>query len=104
MSVLECNNLKNQYYNALSTVVSAITTRRITPEIIPISSLRNSLNTNKTLFQNDICAAYSLGRIHHIIYRLNESLVFLVILPTPLPKLYTIYKLFVLLQLEHDGV
>ena len=81
--VLERNNLKIQYHNAISTVVNAITTRRITPEIILISSIRKSLNTNGTLFQNDILAAYSLGRIHHTIYRLNKSLVFLVILPTP---------------------
>ena len=47
--VLQSNNLKIQYYNALSTVVSAITTRQITPEIIPISLLRKSLNTNQTL-------------------------------------------------------
>ena len=96
--VVERNNLKIQYHNALRTVVSAIKTRRITPEIIPISSLRKSLSTNQTLFQNDILASYSLGRIHHTIYRLNKSLVFLVILPTPLPKLYTLYKPFVLPQ------
>ena len=71
--VLERNNLKIQYHNILRTVVGAIPTRRITSEIIPISSLRKSLNTNGTLFQNDILAAYSLGRIHHTIYRLNES-------------------------------
>ena len=44
--VLERNNLKIQYHNALSTVVGAITTGRITPEIVPISSIRKSLNTN----------------------------------------------------------
>ena len=65
--VLERNNLKIQYHNALSTVVGAIKTRRITPEIIPISSLRKSLNTNGTLFQHDILADYSLNRIHHTI-------------------------------------
>ena len=102
--VLERNNLKIQYHNALSTFVNAITTRRITPEIIPISSLRKSLNTNGTLFQNDILAVYSFGRIHHTIYRLNESLVFLVILRSPLPKLYTLYKPFILPRMEHDGV
>ena len=59
--VLKRNNLKIQYHNALSTVVGAITTHRITPEIIPISSLRTSLNTNGTLFQHDVLAAYSLG-------------------------------------------
>ena len=52
--VLERDNFNIQYNNALSTVVDAITTRRITPEIIPISSLRKSLNTNGTLFQHDI--------------------------------------------------
>ena len=36
--VLERNNLKIQYHNALSTVVGAITTRQITQEIISISS------------------------------------------------------------------
>ena len=46
--VLKRNNLKIQYHNAISTVVCAITTRRITPEIIPISSLRKHLNTNGT--------------------------------------------------------
>ena len=94
--LLEQNNLKTQYHNALSTVVGAITTRRITLKIIPLSSFRNSLNINGTLFQTDILSAYSLGRIHHTIYRLNESLVFFVIFPTPLPKLYTLYKLFAL--------
>ena len=69
--VLERNNFKIQYHNSLSTVESAITTRRITPEIFPISSLRKSLNKNRTLFQNDILAAYSLFRIHYTIYRLN---------------------------------
>ena len=88
--VLERNNLKIQYHNALSTVVNAIRTSRITPEIIHITSLRKSLNTNGTVCQNDILAAYSLGQIHHTIYRLNESLVFLVILPTPLQKLHTL--------------
>ena len=90
--MFERNNLKIQYHNAVSTVVRAIATRRITPKLISISSLRKSLNTNGILFQNYILAAYSLGRIHHTIYRLNDSLVFLVILPTPLPKLYTLYK------------
>ena len=46
--VLKRNNLKIQYYNALTTVVGAITTRRITPKLILISSLRKSLNTNGT--------------------------------------------------------
>ena len=99
--VLDRNNFKIEYHNALSIVVSAIKTRRITPEIIPISSLRKNLNTNQTLFKNDILAAHSLGRIYPTIYRLNESLVFLVILPTPLPKLYTLYKPFVLPQMKH---
>ena len=102
--VLERNNLKIQYHNALSTVVCAITTLRITPETILISSLRKSLNTNRILFQNDILPAYSLGRIHHTIYRLNESLVFVIILPTPLPKLYSLYKPFVLPKIKQNGV
>ena len=38
-SVLKRNIFKMQYYNALITVLGAITTRQITPEIIRISSL-----------------------------------------------------------------
>ena len=89
---LERNNLKLQYRSSLSTVVTAITTRRITPEIIPVSSLRKYLKMNGTLFEHDILTAYSVGRIHHTIYRLQESLVFLVVFPTPLPKLYRLFK------------
>ena len=37
---LEQSNLKIQYYSSLFTVVNAITTRRITHEIIPINSLK----------------------------------------------------------------
>ena len=39
---LELSNLRLQYRTSLSAVVTAITTRRITPEILPVSSLRNS--------------------------------------------------------------
>ena len=77
--ILQSANLRLQYKNSLSTVVNAITTRRVNPEIIPISSLRKSLNLNGTLYEKDILTAYSLGRIHNNIYRLNESLVFLVV-------------------------
>ena len=67
--LLEMSNLRLQYRTSLSAVVTAITTRRITPEILPVSSLRKSLKINNTLFVNDILTAYSLGRIHHNIYR-----------------------------------
>ena len=90
------SNLRLQYRTSLSAVVTAITTRRITPEILPLSSLRKSLKINNTLFENDILTAYSLGRIHHNIYRLNESLIFLVVFPTPLAKIFRLYKPFVL--------
>ena len=61
-----------------------------------MSSLRKSLKINNTLFEHDILTAYSLGRIHHNIYRLNESLVFLVAFLTPLAKIFRLYKPFVL--------
>ena len=78
---LERSSLKIQYYSSLSAVVNAITTRRQTPEIIPINSLKHNLNINNTIFESDILSGYTLGRINHNIYRLNESLVFLVIFP-----------------------
>ena len=43
--LLERNYLKTQYHTAFSNVVSAITKGRITPEIIPIRSLRNNFKT-----------------------------------------------------------
>ena len=90
------SNLRLQYRTSLSEVVTAITTRRFTPDIFPVSSLRKSLNINNTLFEHDILTAYSLGRIHHNIYRFNESLVFLVMFPTPLPKLFRLNRPFIL--------
>ena len=71
------NNLKIKYQHSLSAEVSAITTRRITPEIIPDSALLKKLLVNGSLYENDILAAYFLGRIHQNIYRLEESLIFL---------------------------
>ena len=91
---LEMSNGRLQYRTSLSAVVSAITTRRITPEILPISSLRKSLKIDNTLFEHDILTAYSLGRIHHNIYLLNESLVCLVMFPTPLANIFRRYKPF----------
>ena len=88
---LEESSLKIQYQNSLSAVVRAITTRRITPEIIPVSSLRKKLAVPGSLYENDILAAYSLGRIHHNIYRLDESLIFLIVFPTPLSNVFTLY-------------
>ena len=76
--------------------MTAITTRRITPEILPVNSFRQSLNINNTLFANDILTAYSLGSIHHNIYRLNESLIFLVVFPTSIAKIFRLYKPFIL--------
>ena len=61
-----------------------------------MSSLRKGLKINSTLFENDILTAYSLGRIHHNIYRLNESLVFLLMFLTPLAKIFRLYKPFIL--------
>ena len=89
--ILEKSSLKMQYQNSLSRVVHAITTRRITPEIIPVSSLRNKLSVPGSLYETDILAAYSLGRIHHNIYRLDESLIFLIVFPTPFSNVYTLY-------------
>ena len=89
------SNLRFQYRKSLSAVVSAITTRRITPEILPVSSLRKSLKIKNTLFEHDILTAYSLGRIHHNIYLFNESLVCLVVFSTHLAKIFRLYKPFV---------
>ena len=86
--ILEQSNLRLQYRQSLSAVVNSLTNHRITPEIIPVRSLRKSLMMNGSLYLHDILTAYSLGRIHHKIYRLNESLIFLVIFPTPLPIIY----------------
>ena len=94
--ILEESNLKMQYQNSLSAVVRAITTPRITPEIIPVSSLRKTLSVNGSVYENDILAAYSLGRIHHNIYRLEESLIFLIVFPTPRSTVYTLYLPFTL--------
>ena len=94
--ILEESNLKMQYQNSLSAVVRAITKRRITPEIISVNSLLKKLSVNGSLYENDILAAYSLGRIHHNIYRLEESLIFLIVFPTPLSDVYTLYMPFTL--------
>ena len=102
--ILEESNLKMQYQNSVSAVVRAITTRRITPEIIPVSSLRLKLSVNGSLSENNILAAYSLGRIHHNIYRLDESLIFLIVFPTPLANVYTLYMPFTLpIKTDFDG-
>ena len=93
---LEQSSLKIQYYSSLSAVINAITTRRITPEIIPINSLKYNLHINNTIFESDILSAYTLGRIDHNIYRLNQSLIFLVIFSTPIPTIFTLFKPFVL--------
>ena len=58
-----------QYQNSLPALVRAITTLRITQEIIPVSSLRKKLSVNSSLYEQDILAAYSVGRIHNNIYR-----------------------------------
>ena len=85
---LERSNLRLQYRQSLSAVVNSLSNHRITPEIISVRSLRKSLMINNSLYQHDILTAYSLGRIDHKIYRLNESLIFLVIFPTTLPIIY----------------
>ena len=72
----------------ISAVVNSLTNHRITPEIIPVRSLRKSLMINGSLYTHDILTAYSLGRIHHKIFRLNESLIFLVNFPIPFPIIY----------------
>ena len=64
-----------QYQSSSSAVVRAITTRRIIPEISPVSSLRKKLSLNGSLYENDILAAYSHGRIYHNIYHLEERLI-----------------------------
>ena len=96
---LERSNLRLQYRQSLSAVVNSMTNHRITPEIIQVRSIRNSLIINGFLYEHDILTAYSLGRIHHKIYRLNESLIFLVIFLTPVPIIYRLYKPFVLPRL-----
>ena len=88
------SNLFLQYRTSLSAVVTAITTHRITPKILPVSSLRQSCKIKSTLFENNILTAYSLGRIHHIIYSLTESIVFLVVSNScskNISALYTFY-------------
>ena len=51
---------------------------------------------NNSLYEHDTLTAYSLGWIHHKIYRLNERLMFFVSFNTPLPIIYRFYKPFVL--------
>ena len=80
---LERSNLRLQYRRSLSAVVNSLIYHRITPEIRPVRSLRNTLMINGFLYTHNILTAYSLRRIHHKIYRLDESLIFLVIYPTP---------------------
>ena len=87
--ILEESNLKMQYQNLLSAVVRAITTRRIILEIIPLSSMSKKLTVNGSLYEDDILDAYSLGRIYHNINCLEESLIFLIVFPTPLLNVYT---------------
>jgi hypothetical protein len=58
--------------------------------------LRSSLEVNDSLYSRDILSAYSLGRIHNNIYRINESIIFLVVFPTPLSEAYRLYKPIVL--------
>ena len=58
--------------------------------------MHKKLSVNGSLYENDILAAYSLGRIHHNIYRLEESLIFLIVFPTPLSNVYTLYMPFTL--------
>ena len=96
---LEQSNLRLQYRQSLSAIVNSLTNHRITLEIIQVRSLQKSLMTNDSLYEHDILTAYSLGRIHHKIYRLNKSLIFLVIFPTPQPIIYRLYKPFVLPRL-----
>ena len=78
-----------QYQNSLSAVVRAITSRRITPEIIFVSSLGKKLLVNGSLYENYILAAYFLGKIHHNIYPLEESLICLIVYPKPLSDVDT---------------
>lgn len=93
---LEKSSLSLLYQNSLSKLVSAITSRKINPEIVSVSSLRKYLNINNSLYEHDILTAYSLGRIHHNIYLLHGNIVFLVIFPTPQPGLFRLYKPFIL--------
>ena len=79
---LERSNLSLQYRESLSAVVNSLTNHRITPEIIAVISLRKSLIINGSLYEHDILTAYSFGTIHHKTYRLNKSLIFMVIFPT----------------------
>ena len=93
---MEMSNIRLQYRTTLSAVVTAITTRQITPEILPVSSLRKSLNIKNNLFENNILTSYSLIRIHHNIYCLNKSLMFLVVFLSSLAKICRLYKPFVI--------
>ena len=96
--LLEKNILKIyiifQYHNSLSAVVKAITSRKITPDIVSVNSLRSKLDIRDTIYEHDMLAAYSLGRIHNNIYRINENLLFLIIFPTPYPIVFDLYKPF----------
>ena len=58
--------------------------------------MRKKLSVNGSLYENDILAPYSLGRIHHNIYCLEESLIFLIVFPTPLSNVYSLYMPFTL--------
>ena len=93
---LKISNLRLQYSTSFSVVVTAITTRLITPEVLPVSLLKKCLNINNTLFDNDILTAYSLSKIHHNIYRLNERLIVFVVFPTAIAKIFRLYKPFIL--------
>ena len=100
---LKQSNLRLQYCQSLSAVVNSLTDHKITPEIIPVRSLRKSQMINNCSYEHDILTAYSLGRIHHKIYCLNKSLIFLVIFPKHLPIIYRLYKPFVLPRLGERG-
>ena len=73
---LERSNLRMKYRQSLSAVVNSLTNHRITPDIILVRSLRKSLMINGSLYEHDILTGFSLERIHHKIYCLNESLIF----------------------------
>ena len=88
-------NLRFLYRTLLLAVVTAITTRRITPELILVSSLKKvwilTIRCLKTILW-----LLTLGRIHQNINSSNNSQMIFVFFPTSLAKIFRQYKPFIL--------
>lgn len=55
-------------------------------------------NINNLIFVFFLFVADALGRIHHKIYRLTESLIYMVIHPTQILQVLTLFKPLILLH------